>query len=127
MATTGLSHINFRAPRPLLDELKDFYCDVVGLEIGARPPFPGFGYWLYAGGLPIVHLYETQPSDTSPVAAVTTFDHIAFDCSGMQEIEQRLQARKVKYRLAVVPASNQTQIFLRDPAGNRVELNFGNV
>ena len=117
----------FRAPRPLLDELKDFYCDVVGLEVGARPPFPGFGYWLYADDRPIVHLYETQPSDTSPLAAVTTFDHIAFDCNGMEEIEQKLRAAQVKYRLAVVPASNQTQIFLRDPAGNRVELNFGSV
>ncbi len=127
MTTTGLSHINFRAPRPLLDELKDFYCDVVGLEVGARPPFPGFGYWLYANGLPIVHLYETQPSDTTPVAAVTTFDHIAFDCSDIEQIEHKLHEAQVKYRRAVVPASNQTQFFLRDPAGNRVELNFGSV
>ena len=54
MTTGSLSHINLRAPRELLDALKNFYCEVVGLQVGERPPFPRFGYWLYAGGQPIV-------------------------------------------------------------------------
>ncbi len=63
MPTRGLDHINFHAQRKLLDALKDFYCDVVGLEVGARPDFPRFGYWLYAGGHPVVHLYESAPTE----------------------------------------------------------------
>ena len=39
MTTAGLSHINFRADRLLLDALKDFYCNAVGLQVGERPPF----------------------------------------------------------------------------------------
>ncbi|MBI3716061.1 MAG: VOC family protein [Betaproteobacteria bacterium] len=125
MTTTGLSHINFHAPRELLDALKDFYCDIVGLQMGARPPFPMFGYWLYAGGLPVVHLYEATRDDVRALGAVNTFDHIAFDCDDQAGVERVLQSRALKYRVALVPASNQVQIFLRDPAGNKVELNFG--
>ena len=39
MATLAFAHYNLRAPRKLLDELRDFYCDVVGLRVGERPPF----------------------------------------------------------------------------------------
>ncbi len=46
MATIGLNHYNLRAPRELLDKLKEFYCEVVGLELGQRPPLDGSGYWL---------------------------------------------------------------------------------
>lgn len=31
MPALGFSHYNLRAPRALLDELRDFYRDVVGL------------------------------------------------------------------------------------------------
>ena len=49
MSTTGINHFNLRAPRPLLEELREFYCAVVGLAQGARPAFLRFGYFLYAG------------------------------------------------------------------------------
>ena len=49
MTTLGLNHYNLRANRELLDALRDFYCTVVGLTVGERPPFSSFGYWLYAG------------------------------------------------------------------------------
>src|SRR3954468_16755456 len=39
-----------------LEATKDFYCDVLGLENGDRPPLNFPGYWLYSGGVAIVHL-----------------------------------------------------------------------
>jgi len=125
MSTSGLSHINFRAPRALLDALKDFYCDVIGLEAGARPPFPRFGYWLYAGGQPVVHLYEAGPEEVRQTDAAGTFDHVAFDCADPGAVEARLRSRGIPFTRALVPASRQLQFFLADPAGNKVELNFG--
>ena len=35
-----------------LERTKNFYCDVLGLEIGDRPPLDFPGYWLYSGGVP---------------------------------------------------------------------------
>ena len=39
-----------------LEATKEFYCDVLGLENGDRPPLGFPGYWLYSGGVPTVHL-----------------------------------------------------------------------
>jgi catechol 2,3-dioxygenase-like lactoylglutathione lyase family enzyme len=125
MPTRGLNHINFHAARALLDALKDFYCDAVGLEVGARPNFPQFGYWLYAGGHPVVHLYEAEPGEVRQRDAATTFDHVAFSCEDSAAFEALLRGRGVAYTKALVPGSDQVQLFLRDPAGNKVELNFG--
>ena len=38
MPTLGFSHYNLRAPLALVEELRGFYCDVVGLSVGPRPP-----------------------------------------------------------------------------------------
>jgi len=126
MPVMGFSHYNLRAPRALLEELRTFYCEVVGLEVGQRPPFRSFGYWLYAGGYPVLHLSEAGPEEVRPAQPQGTFDHAAFRCIGRAQYEQELNRRGIPYRVAVVPATQQVQIFLTDPAGNGVELNFEN-
>ena len=124
MPVTALNHYNLRAPRELLDTLRTFYCDVVGLKQGARPPFDSFGYWLYAGDQAILHLSEARPGEQRTSGAVNTFDHAAFSCTGRREVEAHLARCGVNYAKAVVPMSGQVQLFLQDPAGNAIELNF---
>ena len=124
MTTRGLDHINLRADRATLDALKDFYCGVLGLEVGARPPFPNFGYWLYASGRPVVHLYQAGADETRRTDVATTFDHVAFQCEDSDSVEALLRARGVAFRKAAVPGGGPVQFFLTDPAGNKVELNF---
>lgn len=125
MATTGFSHYNLRAPRDLLESLRAFYCDVVGLAVGPRPPFPTFGYWLYAGGQAVLHLSETRAGEQRAVGVDTTFDHAAFECTERPAVERRLVEKGIEFRGAAVPGTARVQLFLRDPAGNGVELNFG--
>jgi catechol 2,3-dioxygenase-like lactoylglutathione lyase family enzyme len=43
-----------------LERTKNFYCDVLGLENGYRPPLDFPGYWLYSGGVATVHLMGTR-------------------------------------------------------------------
>lgn len=124
MPTIGFSHYNLRAPRAMLDQLRDFYSEVVGLEVGQRPPFRSFGYWLYAGPHAILHLSEARPEENRPTQPLGTFDHAAFRCTGRAAFEQELTRRGIQYRTAVVPETNLLQIFFKDPAGNGVELNF---
>jgi catechol 2,3-dioxygenase-like lactoylglutathione lyase family enzyme len=125
MPTLGLNHINLSGPRGLLNALKDFYCDIIGLEVGARPDFQRFGYWLYADGQAIVHLYESAPDEPRRTDVLTTFDHVAFSCEDSEEFETLLRRRHIEYSKAVVPGTGQVQqLFLRDPAGVKVELNF---
>jgi catechol 2,3-dioxygenase-like lactoylglutathione lyase family enzyme len=127
MTVLALNHINLRAPRPMMERLRAFYVDVVGLEEGPRPPFQSFGYWLYAAGQPIVHLSEARPADTATAneaAGSATYDHVAFTCGDQPAVEARLEQLRIPYRVAHVAVTRQVQIFLQDPAGNGVELNF---
>lgn len=124
MPVLGFSHYNLRAPRPLLDALRDFYVDVVGLAPGPRPPFRSFGYWLYAGGQAVLHLSEASPGEQREPGRTHTFDHAAFRCSDRAATELRLAALGIAFERAQIPATHQVQLFLNDPAGNGVELNF---
>ncbi|MCM8612339.1 VOC family protein [Accumulibacter sp.] len=124
MLTLGLNHYNLRAPRPLMEQLRRFYCEVVGLLPGERPPFASFGYWLYAGDQPVLHLSETRAGDPPVPAGASTFDHAAFTCRGRAEFERKLEQAGIAFTKARVPGSAQVQLFIQDPAGNGVELNF---
>lgn len=124
MPVSGFSHYNLRASRALLDELRDFYRDVVGLEVGFRPPFRSVGYWLYAGQDAVLHLSESKSGEARADGPCGTFDHAAFRCTGRQDYENTLARMGIEYRVAVVPETRLTQLFFTDPAGNGVELNF---
>ena len=124
MPVRGFDHCNLRAARPLLEQLREFYCDVVGLTVGDRPPLRRFGYWLYAGDRPVLHLSEADEHESRGAAAATTFAHAAFDCTDRAAFERRLDERNVRYRVVQVPITNQVQLFFQDPAGNGVELGF---
>lgn len=125
---TGLHHINLRAPAELLATLRDFYRDVLGLEVGPRPAFDSEGFWLYAGGQPIVHLSTQRPGEPrrGPVdpAAPTTYDHTAFAGTDAVAMAAHLNTRGVRFHESRSPVTGQHQFFFEDPAGNGVEINF---
>jgi catechol-2,3-dioxygenase len=108
----------------LLNQLLVFYTEVVGLRVGARPPFTRPGYWLYAGEQDVLHLLEASPDEVRAIDIVTTFDHTAFNYTGRQEFEQRLKQRGIPFQLTRIPTTGQMQLMFKDPAGNGVELNF---
>ena len=124
MNVLGLSHYNLRAPRELLDTLRTFYVEVVGLHVGHRPPFANFGYWLYAGEQAVLHLGEASREGMPAVEAPRSFDHAAFNCIGRREFEARLAHLSIRYEVGHVPQTDQVQLFFKDPAGNGVELIF---
>ncbi|MDX1711377.1 MAG: VOC family protein [Rhodovibrionaceae bacterium] len=119
MEILGLDHINIRTPD--LESARRFYCQVLGLEDGFRPPFPAPGAWLYAGGRPVVHLVETDRPEDTPTGR---FNHVAFAATGFHETLAALDANAIAYRVAEVPGSPVRQIFVTDPDGITVELNF---
>lgn len=124
MTILGLDHYNLAAPKELLEDLRIFYTDIVGLTVGKRPPFDAFGYWLYAGKQPVLHLSESEQATAASDPSKSTFNHAAFRCTGLAEVEQRLQSLGISYRTARISGVEITQLFFSDPAGNGVELNF---
>jgi len=122
MNVLGFDHINISGRKPLIDECRDFYVNVLGLHEGARPPFRTAGFWLYAGERALVHLTE-RDRETS-VSSTSAFDHCALSCSGMESAVDRLKRHSVAYTIKQVPGSGDAQIFLKDPGGLELELNF---
>ena len=123
MPAVGLNHYNIRAGQPLIGRVRDFYVDVVGLHEGWRPPFDFPGYWLYAGEQAVVHLVETS-AQQSTAAPPSVLDHVAFTCTEFEAFEAKLKSLGLDYRKSAAPGTAIRQLFVKDPAGNGVELNF---
>ncbi len=55
----SINHIQLVAEKDLVIQLRDFYCDVVGLTEGFRPAFERFGFWLYIGDKDVLTSHYT--------------------------------------------------------------------
>lgn len=121
MPIDGFQHVNIRAAD--LERARDFYARALGLRVGDRPPFASAGYWLYLGDRPVVHLVQRGPDETGEPGA-GRLDHVAFHGVDLDGTRRALHAAGIPFREAVVPRDQTVQIFLFDPDGIKLELNF---
>ncbi len=56
----------------------------------------------------------------------SSYDHVAFKTSDYISVLQKLKLLHIPFEEKPIPGMTAHQIFLKDPAGNRVELNFEN-
>ena len=121
----GLAHANIRAPEAMIERLRCFYIDLIGLRQGLRPAFRSGsrGYWLYAGETDVLHLTIAGSGDTAP-APTGHFNHLAVACTDLDATRARLDAAGVAYEVDEVDEPPQVQLFLTDPSGLDIELNF---
>ena len=123
----GLHHLDhYNIETVNLEETIRFYCDVLGLYVGDRPPLPFPGAWLYCENhLPTIHLIGTDPGQPDrPKVPSGRLHHICFATTGKEEIRKRLVAAGIKFNTVVLPVVRYTQFFMQDPNGINVELNF---
>jgi len=130
MTVAGIEHVLVLADD--IDRTRDFYCDVVGLTVGERPPLEFPGYWLYAGDVACVHIAERRPyaahagglgltvPERDP--GVGPIDHIAFSAGDYDALTSRLERCGVAAVTNTVPGGPR-QVFIEDPNGVRVEIN----
>jgi catechol 2,3-dioxygenase-like lactoylglutathione lyase family enzyme len=117
-----------------LAKTRAFYCDVLGLRDGERPPFKFKGLWIYAGEVACIHVAERASYDeTSRTAANPanpndhgsgSVDHIAFAATDFEELVGRFEKHGVKYRVTQVPGRPLRQLFVHDPDGIQIEINI---
>jgi catechol 2,3-dioxygenase-like lactoylglutathione lyase family enzyme len=136
MSIGGLEHVLVLADD--IEGTRDFYCQVVGLSVGERPPLAFPGYWLYASGSgpgvgpACVHVAERRsyaahaaelglevPSRDPGVGPV---DHLAFSASDWDGVVARLEHSGVAVVTNRVPGGPR-QAFFVDPNGVRIEIN----
>ena len=63
MLINSLDHCAIRTTK--LQETRDFFVDILGLEDGERPDFPFPGAWLYTDSAAVIHSIGVDPDDPS--------------------------------------------------------------
>jgi len=117
-----------------IDITREFYIEVLGLADGFRPELGFPGYWLYLQDIPVLHIaeWETYTAHSNKVGipvstkSVSTgaFDHVAFNGTDPEALISRLEERHLAYHRNDVPHAGLVQLFLNDPNGIKLELNF---
>jgi len=118
-----------------LEGTKDWYVRVLGMRAGAHPDFGFPVYWLYIGERDVLHLtqggaavsekrkqYLGQESEATRGSGV--IDHVAFRATGLTETLAHLDRLGIAYTERQVDDQGLYQLFLFDPNGVKVELNF---
>lgn len=135
----SLNHFSIRTTN--LEATRVFYEDVLGLTVGPRPPFPFPGLWLYNGdhanyANAMVHVIGIDPNDpeglkkylgdrdVASLQGTGAVDHIALAITGLEEMVDRLAKLGVPCRERTVPVLELHQLFLDDPSGVVIELNY---
>lgn len=134
-----LNHFSIRTTD--LDATRHFYERVLRLSVGPRPAFPFPGLWMYHGphddvANAVVHIIGMDPhdpeglkgylGDRDPASLKGTgaVDHIAFFTEGLSDMLGHLSGLGVAVRQRTVPSIGLHQLFLDDPNGVVIELNF---
>jgi catechol 2,3-dioxygenase-like lactoylglutathione lyase family enzyme len=135
----SLNHFSIRTLDT--DACERFYAGLLGLKVGPRPPFPFPGLWLYAGdtsdyanaAVHIIGIDRHDPEglkrylgdkDEAALKGTGVVDHVAFFATGLADTLARLAAHGVPWRERTVPLLGLHQVFVDDPNGVVVELNF---
>ncbi|HUB86225.1 MAG TPA: VOC family protein [Rhizomicrobium sp.] len=127
MALEALDHFTIQCAD--MAATRDFYRDVLGLTDGFRPDLGFPGFWLYAGDRPVVHLLGRanalpENRESKPGRDTNGLDHIAFRGKDAPATIAKLKERGIAFRESLIPDIGLHQVFVRDPNGIMVEMNF---
>jgi catechol 2,3-dioxygenase-like lactoylglutathione lyase family enzyme len=133
MTLSHLEHYLIQAED--LEATRDWYVRVLGLRDGPHPDFGFPVHWLYLGDKDVLHLtqggaavsaqrkrYLGQESQATRGSGV--IDHVAFRATGLAETLAHLDRLGIAYQERQVDHQGLYQLFLLDPNGVKVELNF---
>jgi catechol 2,3-dioxygenase-like lactoylglutathione lyase family enzyme len=133
MKVRTLDHVNIRTD--CLDETVAFYTNFLGMS--CRPP-PGMkeggrGAWIYDGDdRPVIHVGtfgarypgEAEHGGLEPVTGSGAIHHVALECLGYDELLGRFKDANFEVVTSNIPSIDLRQIFVKDPNGVTLELNF---
>jgi catechol 2,3-dioxygenase-like lactoylglutathione lyase family enzyme len=131
-----LSHIeHFLLQTADMEGTRRWYVDVLGMRVGPNPDFKFPVFWLYLGDKDVVHVteggkgvsenrrkYVGQQSDA--VSGTGVVDHIAFRATGLRDMIEHLKKLNVDFKQRRVDDQGLYQLFMFDPNGVKVELNY---
>src|SRR3984893_7713249 len=122
MSVGVLDHFNIRTRK--LAETVRFYEEILGLQNGNRPNFAFPGAWMYSEGKPVVHLVDISPTGEQQKPDSGVVHHGPLASRGFAAMKQRLQSKGMAFDARQVPGGDLWQIFVNDPNGVMIELNY---
>jgi catechol 2,3-dioxygenase-like lactoylglutathione lyase family enzyme len=130
MLVKGIDHVNILTED--LARTAAFYADVLGLRAGDPPANldPAQIQWMFQDdGHPVFHLSRPgsllgEDVQAVPAGHTGAVHHVALECTDYDAMIGRLTALGVEHSTNHVPAIGLGQIFVRDPNGVLLELNF---
>jgi catechol 2,3-dioxygenase-like lactoylglutathione lyase family enzyme len=126
----ALDHVNIRTSD--VPGTVRFFSEVLGLTAGEAPGMNAdeFAWMFTSAGAPIFHVQLERADSLAPGLSnregTGPIDHIALDCTGHDLVVAKLTALGFPYRLNEVASAGLRQIFVFEPNGIRLELNFRN-
>ena len=125
----ALDHVNIVAAD--LTASAQFYASVLGLEVRDAPPplTPQNARWLYdREGRAVIHLNSRDCprrfDRTFGEGPTGSLHHVAFRCADFDGTLAHLTGLDIEVQTNAVPGARVRQIFLSDPDGVLLELNF---
>ena len=126
MALLDLHHVAIKSSD--LEVTERFYTKILGMKKVKRPKFAFPGLWFEMGNT-MFHIYGGTAAKThgggfrysqknSPV------DHIALRAKGFDKMKAVCKKNRCKWRQNDVPDFKLWQLFVLDPSGVVIELNF---
>ncbi len=118
MSATGFTHVSVHARD--LEESVRFYEEMFGMEEVPAPDFPFLVRWLRVGNLQL-HLFLSE--DPAPRAHHFGLDVGDFEATYRKAEELGVRDEGGYYANVYELPDGAAQLYVRDPAGNMVEIN----
>jgi catechol 2,3-dioxygenase-like lactoylglutathione lyase family enzyme len=120
-----------------LEATKDCYVNVLGMRVGPAPDFKFPVYWLYVGDTDVLHITQGGANvsenrkryvgqESQAVEGSGVIDHVAFRATDLEGMIAHLKKHNIDFKERQVNDQGLYQLFLFDPNGVKVELNFHN-
>ena len=118
MHARGFTHVSVSARD--LDESVRFYEDFFGVEEVPAPEFSGPVRWLRVGGLQLHLFFDDGPVPEGHHFALDVDD---FEAAYRKAREMGVQVASGNYSTVRALPGGEAQMYIKDPAGNLVEIN----
>ena len=122
MRANGFTHVSVHAYD--LDESVRFYKELFSMEELPAPGFPFPVRWLRVGDLQL-HLFQSD--ETAPSGHHFGLDVDDFEATYEKAREMGAQEKEGYFSKVYELPDGAVQLYLRDPAGNMVEVNWPDV
>jgi catechol 2,3-dioxygenase-like lactoylglutathione lyase family enzyme len=132
MPVLGFNHVNVRTPD--FGRTVEFLRDALGMTVTPVPENESNekAVWAYDHtGVPLLHLASAEvaysPDEVLPVEPPRgsgAVHHIALTCADFEGMRARLTGLSVSFRENHIAKTGVRQLFVKDPTGILLELNF---